>query len=184
MLPSSTCSTGSSLVPVDQRGNALKCHIPLGARSQSSPQLMLFMSRHLVGWERAQRGGEKWRCVCSHPTPCALIVKMSDLSLPSLLSSPSPFLSPPALYLLMDPFNYLLHILGRQQTRAQYTGVEMIQHTNSAGTRQSGYFVELIDWLDTELCSHFNQSNWLCIVWIVFWWLKISTMLCYHHNLP
>lgn len=86
---------------------------------------------------------------------------------------PSPFLSPPALYLLMDPFNYLLHILGRQQTRAQYTGLQMIQHTYTAGTRQSGYFVELITWLDTELCSHFNQDNLLWIVSVVFWFLKI-----------
>lgn len=69
-----------------------------------------------------EREGEKWQHVCSHATPCAVIVKMSDLSLLSLLSLPPLPLSPPALYLLMDPFNYLLHILGRQQARAEYTG--------------------------------------------------------------
>lgn len=128
MVDPSTCFTGSSLVPVDRGGNVLKCHILLRAQSQGSLQLMLIMSRHLLGRKGAQK--ERWQCVCSHTTPCTVIVKMSDLSLPSL---PPFILSSPALYLLMDPFNYLLHILRRQQARAQYPCTE---HTDCAHARQ------------------------------------------------
>ena len=110
--PPSTCFTGSSLVPVDQRGNVLKCHILPWAQSQSSLQLMLIMSRHLPEREAVAvcwQSGHSLHSDCKDEWPAP----------PPHLPSPSP---PPALYLLMDPFNYLPHILGRQQARAEYTG--------------------------------------------------------------
>lgn len=74
---------------MDQGGNVLKCHILLRAQSQGSLQLMLIVSRHLSGKKGAQT--ERWQRVCRHATPRTVIVKMSDLSLPSLpLSSSLP----------------------------------------------------------------------------------------------
>lgn len=97
-LPPSTCFTGSSLVPADQRGNMLKCHILLWAQSHSSA------NAHYVQkppWERksTERGSQK--CVGSRDaTPSTLIVERSDLSFPAPLKlHPPPPLPPHTLFI-------------------------------------------------------------------------------------
>lgn len=137
LLPLSTCFTGSSPVPVDHRGNVLKCHILLRAQSQSSLQLKLIMSRHLLGRKRAQRGREREGGreeaggVCSCATPCALIVKMSDLSLPSLLSLPPLPLHPPCTLFINGSIQLFTSHLRATTGQSAVHRVEMIQHTTA-----------------------------------------------------
>lgn len=122
MLPPSTCFTGSRLVPVDRRGNVLKCYILLTAfGSQFSIASSRYVQTPAREKENREREREKWQRVCSHATPPNSDCKNEwPVSPVSLLASHPPSPPPPALYLLMDPFNYLPHILGRQQARAQY----------------------------------------------------------------
>lgn len=122
--------------------NATSCSQLLG---HSSVSLVLVTSRHLLERKRTEREREKWQRVCSHATPPNSDCKNEwPVSPVSLLASHPPSPPPPALYLLMDPFNYLPHILGRQQARAQYIRWRWYSRQHNTQT-QSLFSVELAD---------------------------------------
>lgn len=152
--------------------NATSCSQLLG---HSSVSLVFATSRHLLERKRAQREREKWQHVCSHVTPpnsdCKNEWPVSPVSLLALIPPPHhPLHSPPppALYLLMDPFNYLPHILGRQQARAQY--IRWRWYSRHAQHTDTERVLCRISWL-LPICQRIVFDFFFCLF---YWLVEIS----------